>query len=285
MKNIDKLNYSIKKDIELILSTEQKNIDQLADSIGISRTTIYEILSSNTTITKVYEKIYSYLYKIGYRLNSVKEDFLKETKNNKILFHGSKNGLTEITVDGSRNNCDFGRGFYLGESYEQAISFICENKESSVYSFECDISNLNILEFECSLEWMLAICHYRGTIKDYENNKMINDIIKKIESADIIIAPIADNRMFYIMSLFTKGDINADVALHSLSASKLGKQYIFKTTKSLERLIPLEKYYLCQEEKNDCIKDLNKRTLEIETKLKLAKREFRNGLFIEELLK
>ena len=43
--------------------------------------------------------------------------------------------------------------------------------------------------------------------------------------------------------------------------------------------------YLCQEEKNDCIKNLNKRTLEIETKLKLAKREFRTGLFIEELLK
>lgn len=49
--------------------------------------------------------------------------------------------------------------------------------------------------------------------------------------------------------------------------------------------MPIEKYYLCQEEKDDTIKKLSMRTLEIETKLKLSKREFREGLFIEELLK
>lgn len=285
MIKMNNINYSIKKDFEFILSAEYKNIDEMSELTGISRTTIYEIINSNVSISKVYEKFYSSIYKVGYRLNSVKEDFLKETQKNLILFHGSKNGLDKVTENGSRNNCDFGCGFYLGETYDQALSFVCENKNSSVYSFSCDITNLNILEFECSLEWMLAICYYRGTIKEYENNEIINDIIKKIESADVIIAPIADNRMFYIMTLFTKGEINADVALHSLSASKLGKQYIFKTSKSIRRLLPIEKYYLCVEEKNDCIKRLNSRTLEIETKLKLAKREFRNGLFIEELLK
>ena len=91
--------------------------------------------------------------------------------------------------------------------------------------------------------------------------------------------------MFYIMTLFAGGEINANVALHSLSASKLGKQYIFKTQKALKQIVPIEKYYLCQEEKDDTIKKLSMRTLEIETKLKLSKREFREGLFIEELLK
>ena len=144
---------------------------------------------------------------------------------------------------------------------------------------------LNVLEFDCSLEWMLSICHYRRTLKDYDNSIKVQKLIEKIEAADVIIAPIADNRMFYIMTLFAEGEINANVALHSLSASKLGKQYIFKTKNALKNIEPIEKYYLCQEEKDDTIKKLSMRTLEIETKLKLSKREFRDGLFIEELLK
>jgi len=63
---------------------------------------------------------------------------------------------------------------------------------------------------------MLAICHYRKTLIAYENSKLIQDVVRQVETADLAIAPIADNRMFHIMSLFAEGDINAKVALHSL---------------------------------------------------------------------
>ena len=282
---ISEFNYTLKKDIGFILNAEQKNFDDLSFATGVSRTTLKEIYMNDETIPNVCEKIYSYIYKCGYRLNSVKEDFTKELHKDKVLFHGSKNGLSDITALGSRKNCDFGYGFYLGESYDQALSFVCENKESSVYSFVYEKSELNIVEFEVSLEWMLAICYYRGTLEKYKNHPIIAEIKNKIENADIVISPIADNRMFYVMTLFTDGQINTDAALHSLSASKLGKQYIFKTDKGLDCLKPIEKYYICEEEKNDCIERLKQRSFEIETKLKLATREFKNGLYIEELLK
>lgn len=285
MQQIKNLQYKIKQDLEFVMASEQKNIDEIAKATTISRTTIYEILNLNNIALSVYEKFYSYIYNIGYRINSVKEDLLKETSLKKVLFHGSKRGLENISIEDSRKNCDFGQGFYLGETYEQALSFVCENKQSSVYSFTCDLENLNVLEFNCSLEWMLAICYYRGTLGIFSDSTIVKEIIQKINDADVIIAPIADNRMFYIMTLFAGGEINANVALHSLSASKLGKQYIFKTQKALKQIVPIEKYYLCQEEKDDTIKKLSMRTLEIETKLKLSKREFREGLFIEELLK
>ena len=242
-------------------------------------------MKKNETIESVYEKFYSYVYDCKYRLNSVKEELLKESTKKTVLFHGSKFGLSYINIDGSRKNCDFGSGFYLGETYSQALSFVCENEKSSVYSFICDLKGLKIERLDCSIEWMVAICYYRGTIKEYENTEIVKKIIDRIEAADVIIAPIADNRMFYIMTLFVNGEINADVALHSLSASKLGMQYIFKTEKSIKSLIPIEKYYLCKKEKNDCQKRLNQRSLEIDTKLKMAKREYRDGLFVEELLK
>ncbi len=113
---------------------------------------------------------------------------------------------------------------------------------------------------------------------------MIQDIINKTTQADLIIAPIADNKMFDVMEQFSDGDINADVALHSLSASKLGLQYVIKTKKALNQLIPIEKYFVFEPERKDCEKWSIERGHEIDTKLKLAKREYRNGLYIEELL-
>ena len=279
----DTFDYHIKEDIEFILEAEGITTSDLSEYTGISRTTFDEIAKNGKTTDVVCEKFYSYVYKKGYRMNSVKEELLKEQDKN-VLFHGSKSGLTNITTDGSRSDCDFGKGFYLGETYNQALSFVCENEKSSVYSFSYSLDGLNVKEFDCSLEWMLAICYYRGTLGDYSNAAMVKEIISEIENVDAIVAPIADNKMFYIMAQFTDGEINADVALHSLSVSKLGNQYIFKSVKALKKLTPIEKYYLSIPERNDCKEFLSNRGYEIDTKFKLAKREFKNGLYIEELL-
>lgn len=276
--------YRIKEDIQFILEAEKINAAELSERTKISRTTIEEIEEKGVTTESVCEKLYSYAYEENYRINSVKEELLKEKSRN-VLFHGSKGGLSEITISGARANCDFGKGFYLGETYAQALAFVCENARSSVYSFEYSLEGLKTKRFDCSMEWMMAICYYRGTLGGYSKNPMVRSIVDDIEASDVIIAPIADNKMFYIMTQFTDGEINADVALHSLSASRLGLQYIFRTDKALKKLTPVEKYYLCAPEREECKKLLNERSYEIDTKLKLAKREFRTGLYIEELLK
>jgi len=281
MINVD-CEYKIKEDIEFIIESEKTTKLELSKKTGISRVTLDEISKNGMTTDSVYEKFYSYVYNSNYRINSVKEELIKE-KYQDVLFHGSKNGLSTITVNGSRNNCDFGNGFYLGETYNQALSFVCENDNSSVYSFRYSLDNLKICRFDCSMEWMLAICYHRGTLGTFSNDKQVQNILEKINNADVIIAPIADNKMFYVMAQFTEGEINADVALHSLSASKLGFQYIFKTDKALSKLIPIEKYYLCIPERDECKKMLIERGFEIDTKLKLAKREFKTGLYIEEI--
>lgn len=276
--------YRIREDIGFILETEKLNAAELAKKTKISRTTLEEIAKKGTTTDSVYEKFYSYAYESRYRINTVKEEIAKEKYGN-VIFHGSKNGLQTITVTGSKDKCDFGKGFYLGETYNQALAFVCENEKSSVYSFRYSLEGLKIKRFDTSFEWMIAICYYRGTLREYSQSEQVKKVVSEIEAADVVIAPIADNKMFYIMALFTDGDINSNVALHSLSASKLGLQYVFKTEKALMNLHPIEKYYLCKPEREDCKVFLRERGFEIDTKLKLAKREFRTGLYIEELLK
>ena len=275
--------YSIGDDIEFLLEAEKMNVLDFSAKTKISRTTLDSVIKSGKARADVCEKVYSYAYKMGYRLNTVKEELRKE-KYRDILFHGSKEGLSEVTAKGSRSSCDFGAGFYLGESFNQALSFVCEKDKSSVYSFRYSLEGLKIKRFDCNLEWMLAICYFRGGLKEYASNHTIQRIIEEVESSDVIIAPIADNKMFYVMTQFADGDINADVALHSLSASRLGLQYIFRTDNALDKLIPIERYYLSVPERTDCRRMLNERSNEIDTKLKLAKRDFKNGLYIEELL-
>lgn len=276
--------YNIKDDIEFILEAEKINSLELSERAKVSRTTLVDIQKNGTARHDVCEKIYSYIYERGYRINVVKEELIKERYQD-VLFHGSKHGLSEITVMGSRDNCDFGNGFYLGETYNQALSFVCEKEKSSVYSFRYSLKDLKMKRFDCNLEWMIAICYYRKTLGEYVSNQMVKKIVAEIEAADVIIAPIADNKMFYIMAQFTDGEINADVAIHSLSASKLGLQFIFKTDKALHNLVPIEKYYMTNLEREDCRRFLTERSYEIDTKLKLAKREFKTGLYIEEILK
>lgn len=276
--------YNIKEDIGFILEAEKINNMELAERAKVSRTTLDGIEKRGNARDDVCEKIYTYAYENKYRINAVKEELIKE-KYGDVLFHGSKNGLSEVTIFGSRENCDFGKGFYLGETYAQVLSFVCEKEKSCVYSFRYSLEDLKIKRFECNMEWMLAICYYRGTLGEFRSNSVVSKIVADVETADVIIAPIADNKMFYVMSQFAEGEINADVAIHSLSASKLGLQVIFKTEKSLDKLVPIEKYYLSTPEREDCREALIERSYEIDTKLKLAKREFKTGLYIEEILK
>ena len=119
--------YNINEDIGFILETEKISILELSERTKVSRTTLYEIEKKGVARADVCEKIYSYIYENKYRINSVKEELIKE-KYRDVLFHGSKDGLSEVTVTGSRDNCDFGKGFYLGETYNQALSFVCEKE-------------------------------------------------------------------------------------------------------------------------------------------------------------
>ena len=278
------LEYEFKQDLSFIMEAEKQSILDLTESLNISRMTLEKIKNNEPVNDDVMEKLYCYIYDKKYRLNKIKEELLKETYP-LVLFHGSKFGLNDISPIGARNNCDFGNGFYLGETYEQALAFTYDKPKSSVYAFKADISNLKIKKLTYDLQWMLTICYYRGSLKKYENHPLMQKCIKEIEDADVIISPIADNKMFHIMSQFADGDINADVAIHSLSASNLGMQYIFKSEKALNALTPLKKLYICEFERKNMQNKLNERAYEIDTKLKLAKREYKNGLYIEEILK
>ena len=147
--DVSKINYSIAKDIGFIMEAEGITLEEVSLLTSISRTTLYEIIAKNYTIDIVYEKFYSYVYNLKYRLNSVKEDLLKETNKQIVLFHGSKFGLKEVCVNGARSTCDFGNGFYCTIIKEQAQRWAkrYDTKVVSIYDVRID-SSMAIKEFK-----------------------------------------------------------------------------------------------------------------------------------------
>ena len=281
--------YSFKKDVEALSEIERQSIsNDLKKQLGISLPVLLssnEEFISDSTLMKFYE----WLYQNGYRLNKTKIEFLTEDlqAGHSLLFHGSKYGFDKIDPCGGRPKADFANGFYCSEFYQSALSFVCDLPASSVFVFDFSLSyELKVENFNCNRDWMLAICYFRGMLGAYSEHPLIKEQIDRVQAADLIVAPIADNRMFAIMGQFANGDITDIEAQHALSASRLGKQYVFKTPKAVSCLSFCERLFLSDGEKSHCALVQEDSAREIRTKLKLAKRKFKGqGDYIEDILK
>lgn len=177
--------------------------NEFAKQIGVEQVTISRNeLGKTDPSAKLLESVYTYAFEKNIKINKLKEMFWRDDleKNEKLLFHGAKSGIDgEIDIHKGRCNNDFGQGFYTGESYEQAISFVSGFEHSSVYYICFDDRNLKCKRYKVDQEWMMTIAYYRGALDEYKNHPAIRKLIEQSRDCDYIIAPIADNRMFQII--------------------------------------------------------------------------------------
>lgn len=280
----------IYNDVKIIRELLGLTQEELAKKLG----TTYEIINrwENDVVEpedSSINKLYSFAYKNKIYFNKLYEQlFIDEYGSNmKILFHGAKSDINwPLDLNHSKNSNDFGDGFYLGETFEQAATYISYSKSHNVYSFVFDISNLNVLKFDVSLDWMIAIAYYRGWLDDYKNSEIIKKILLKVDNADVIIAPIADNRMFDLIDDFVNGNLTDLQCKHALAVTNLGCQYVLKTDNAIKKLKVIKKMFLSDAEKENYVNirlEANKIGLD---KVKIARSEYRGkGKYIEEIMK
>ena len=267
------------------------NDTKLSEYLNISRSTVIRWL--NNTITPEYDtldKMYNKLYESNIYLNRVKEEMYNSSvdKNHMILFHGAKTEIIgEPSISFSEDKKDFGRGFYLGETFEQSASFVVGYNKSSVYIFDFNKENVKIKEYNVSKEWMLLIAYFRGRLDEYTGSKYIKELIKELNDVDVVIAPIADNTMYTTLDDFISGKITDLQCLNVLSANRLGKQYVFLNDNVIKNnLKMLERCFYCKNERVDYQSYRLKENEIGKNKVKIALREYAGkGKYIEELLK
>lgn len=277
-------------DIKLICELTGCSHQELSAQIGVSRMTINRWMKGTSTPSpKHIASLHEYAFKKGIHLNEIKSQLLKEEANAHgriALFHGSKSGINgNISIDQSRNNNDFGAGFYCGESFEQAGTFVCAFPSSRIYALLFNPHGLNMKQYFVNTEWMLAIAYHRGLLADYKNHPIIESIKNAVSNADYIVAPIADNRIFRLIDEFAQGLITDVQCEHALSATSLGNQYVFKTEKAIKNLRIEGVQQISNAERSRYDAARQERSRIGQDKAKVAKRPYRNeGLYVEELL-
>lgn len=277
-------------DVEIVRGLLDMTMEELASKIGVSRMTLNRWKSGESEISEAgLAAFYSMAFQKKIRLNKIKEQLYQEDyadDSHVVLFHGAKTNIEgELSLLKSRVNNDFGPGFYCGESLEQSAMFVSNFPASSLYIVNFNKDGLTSKKFGVNREWMLTIAYFRGRLKEYEQSRVIHELIREIQDIDYIIAPIADNRMFEIIDSFIDGEITDIQCRHCLSATNLGSQYVFTTQKALDRVQLLTHCYLAQEEKMYYLES-GKESVEVNRdKVKVARKQYRGqGQYIEEIL-
>lgn len=283
------MDYNFADDLKAIREILGYTQSEMAEQLGVEQVTVSRNeLNKTKPSNQLIERVYNFAFDKNIQLNRLKEMLWIEKlpSNHKLLFHGSK-GIIErpLSVRVGRINNDFGQGFYTGETYAQAISFVSGFKDSSVYYLDFDNQNLKSKEYFVDQEWMMTIAYYRGALDNYKNHKIVQKIIKDSRDCDYIIAPIADNRMFKIIDSFIQGEITDEQCKHCLAATNLGKQYVFVSDLAISQLKIVEHVYLSDNEKNYYKKIRNSDSKLGDDKVKLARIQYRGkGKYIDEIL-
>ncbi len=280
--------YDVAKDLKRIRLFFEKSQSAFGEEIGMSKSNVLRIENGLIFPRGIsLEGIYSYSYENGLSLNKAKVGFFEEDKGERVLlFHGARGEiLGQVDNKHSLPPNDFGKGFYLGESLEQAATWVATSPHSSVYCFYFERkADLTFVDFPIGREWMYAILYYRGAFAGKKVPDEVEEIARKVDSSDYLFAPIADNRMYEILGRFMNKEITDEACLHALSMTDLGRQCVLKSQAAIDSLEPIDRLYLCKEEKKDYLLLRQKEGAEGSSKVKVSLLEYRRkGKYLDEL--
>lgn len=201
------------------------------------------------------------------------------------LYHGSKSGICGTIAPISRERCDFGRGFYMGTDRNQPLTLICNYPNARIYTLSANLSDLKILDVEVGLDWALLVAYNRGKMESVRHSTIYNRFANLSKDCDMIIGYIANDRMFVVLDRFFNGEITDMALINSLSALKLGKQYVALTEKACEKIKILDEQVLTENDQDKLKQEsAANRSKGIAMADEICRKYRREGRFFDEIL-
>ena len=201
------------------------------------------------------------------------------------LYHGSKSGIHGAIAPVSRERCDFGKGFYMGTDRSQPLTLICNYPAAKIYTLEVDLSDLRILDVEAGLDWAVLIAYHRGKMESIKHSEIYERYANLGKGCDMIIGYIANDRMFVVLDRFFNGEITDLALINSLSALKLGKQYVALTATACKKIKILEEKALTEENRAKLKQDSEANRFKgIAMADEICRRYRREGRFFDEIV-
>ena len=207
-------------------------------------------------------------------------------KNNVItLYHGSKNGLRGSIKPISRELCDFGKGFYMGTEKTQPMTLICNYENATMYELTINLENLFIKDIPLDINWALFVAFNRGRLTKEMSPSLYKKYASYKNGVDIFKGYIANDRMFVVLDRFFDGEITDVALVESLSALKLGIQYVAITQKACDSIrICAEKKLSAEEKKSLIMKSEEKRKFGVSLANEICRKYRREGKYFDEII-
>lgn len=213
---------------------------EFADKIGVTFATVNRWENGRAIPTKLAQStLYEYckghgvpVYQMILEKIKADADAVSLDGDRILLYHGSKSGIVGEIAPKSREMCDFGKGFYMGTAPGQPLTLICDFEKSKFYVVSVDMKNLDTIEIKADLDWAMLVAYHRGRMEQIKGTALYDKYSRIDAGKDIVIGSIANDRMFYVLDNFFTGVITDMALVNSLSALKLGKQYVATTEKA-----------------------------------------------------
>lgn len=157
------------------------------------------------------------------------------------LFHGSNEEVAEPRLVGQTRGLDFGAGFYLTTSEEQANRFsdIVVNRKKS------GIATVNIYEFDMeAAERTLSINRFAKA--DEEWLRFVSDNRMKTYSGeiyDVVVGAVANDTVMPTIQAYLGGFLTEEATVITLKTSKLDDQICLKSDEALSRIRFVRSYH------------------------------------------
>lgn len=212
--------------------------EQLALEMGVSAVTISRWENGKATPNSMAQK---QLYELCKNNSLDLADCIVSGSESKeagvILYHASRKGIHGNIRPISRSKCDFGPGFYMGTEAIQPLTLVCNEEKPKFYQMELDLNGLKILNIDINLEWAMLIAYFRGYMDGEEDSALYGKFAHMADGYDVVVGYIADDRMYQVLTDFFEGRITDTALIASLSALKLGKQYVAITQKACNQIV------------------------------------------------
>ena len=231
--------------IKSIRSQVNMSQEQFASAIGTTAVSVNRWENGKSVPNQMAQtNLYQFCQSRGIDVaNLVTESLYSEHTNDgnrHIFYHGSKKGIVGKIAPISREECDFGQGFYMGTATLQPLTLVCAEDKPKFYTVEFDLSGLKVLEVEIGMDWAMMIAYYRKQMDRVKGTPIYQKYEHFADGYDVIVGYIANDRMYTELARFFNGTITDTALLKCLSVLDLGKQYVAITQKACDQIKILE---------------------------------------------
>ena len=275
--------------IKAIRLATNMNQEQFASALGTTPLSINRWENGKTLPNRMAQtQLYSFCkeHSIDVAKFIVKAKAYANEGNNLVLFHGSKKGITGDIAPISREECDFGKGFYMGTSTLQPLTLVCNEDKPKFYAVELDMTGLKVLTVDIGMDWAMLIAYHRKEMESAKGTAIYEKYAHMTDGYDIIIGYIANDRMYTELFRFFNKTLTDTALIHCLSALDAGKQYVAVSESACRQIKILREEPLSQLELS-LIKDMSverrKEGVALAEEIEVKYR--REGKFFDEILR